>query len=51
MITINVNKPGDKRKKNLNMQNEDIYVSASAPVSELERLRAQLERAKNDAIA
>ena len=51
MNIINANKPEYERKKNLNKESENIYRGNSLLAEELEQLRAQLEREKNDAIA
>ena len=51
MNTINIIKPGEMRKEDLCAQNDNVGCSGSVPVAELEQLRAQLEREKNDAIA
>ena len=50
MLAVSSNKPGCELVRNSNTHNEMICEGVSVPVSELERLREQLEREKDDAI-
>ena len=51
MLVIDINMPGNRRRGDQGNEGTAAGGGASVPAAELERLRRQLEREKNDALS